>query len=168
MPAGVSAWTPLANITLSSTQLTVTFSSISSAYRDLRLVYRGNANGYSGAAPSLRINGDDTVAYPTVLFTGDGTTGVYASTLNFAQIPINDANYMSPAAAMVCLVDIFDYSATNKHKSVLSRAHSAQGANTNTGRWPNNAAITSLTLAIAFGSSGFVAGSTFALYGMSA
>lgn len=167
MPAGVSAWTPLANITLGSAQTTVTFSSISSAYRDLRLVYRGNANSYSGSAPSMRFNADSSSAYPTVLLTGDSTTA-YASTSAFSWINISDANYLSPAAPMLITVDIFDYSATDKHKAVLSRANAGAGVNMNTGRWPSTAAINTITLAIAFGSATFVAGSTFALYGMSA
>ena len=50
MPAGVSAWTPLANITLASTANTVTFSSISGAYKDLRLVLVGGAAGTGGGA----------------------------------------------------------------------------------------------------------------------
>ncbi len=167
MPAGVSAWTPLANITLGSAQTTVTFSSISSAYKDLRLVYRGNSNSYSGNAPSMRFNNDSSNACPTLLTTGDGAS-VYGSTSNFAWINISDANYISPAATTIITVDIFDYSATDKHKAVLSRANAGGGVNMNTGRWPSTAAINTITLAIAFGSATFVAGSSFALYGMSA
>jgi hypothetical protein len=167
MPAGVSAWTPLANITLSAAQTTVTFSSISGAYKDLRLVYRGNSSGYYGGAPSMRFNNDSSSAYPSLLSTGDGTS-VYGSTLNFSWIPINDANYISPASPMLVTVDIFDYSATDKHKTVLSRANAAAGVNANCGRWPSTAAITTITLAIAFASPTFVIGSTFALYGLSA
>ena len=167
MPAGASAWTPLANITLGSAQTTVTFSSISSAYRDLRLVYRGNASGFSGNAPSMRFNADDTVAYPTVLFTGDTTTA-YASTSAFSWINISDANYINPAGPMLITLDIFDYSATNKAKAVLSRTNAGAGVNMNVGYWPNTAAITTITLAIAFGSTSFVSGSTFTLYGVSA
>jgi hypothetical protein len=168
MPAGVSAWTPLANVTLSSPATTVTFSSISAIYKDLRIVYVGNSNGYYGAAPSIRFNGDASNVYPTVLLTGDGSS-VQNSTLNFAQIPINDANYMSPAVRMLCTVDIFDYSATDKHKSVLSRANQpSQGVNANTGRWPSTAAINSITVGVGWSSTAFVTGSTFALYGVSA
>jgi hypothetical protein len=167
MPAGVSAWTPLANITLTSGQTTVTFSSISSAYRDLRLVYRGNASSYRGNSPSMRFNGDDSVAYPTVLFTGDSTTP-YASTSAFSWINISDANYIAPNGPMLITLDIFDYSVTNKAKAVLSRTSAGAGVNMNVGYWPNTAAISTITLASAFSADTFVAGSTFALYGVSA
>jgi hypothetical protein len=167
MPAGVSAWTPLANITLSATQQTVTFSSISSAYRDLRLIYRGNSNGYYGNAPSMRFNNDSSNACPCLITTGDGTS-VYASTSNSGWININDANYISPAEPMLTTVDIFDYSATDKHKTTLSRTNAGAGVNANAGRWPSTAAINTITLSIGFGSPSFVAGSTFALYGISA
>jgi hypothetical protein len=167
MPVGVSAWTPLANITLSAAQTTVTFSSISSAYRDLRLVYSGNSSGYYGNSPSMRFNNDASVAYPCLLMTGDGTS-TYSSNSAFSWINISDANYISPASPMLITVDILDYSATDKHKSVLSRANAGGGVNANSGRWPNTGAINTITLAIGFSSTTFVIGSTFALYGMSA
>jgi hypothetical protein len=167
MPAGVSALTPLANITLGSAANTVTFSSISGLYKDLYLVYRGNADGYSGNAPSMRFNNDSSVAYPCNIWTGDGS-GTIAGQSNFSWINISDASYISPAAASMITVHIFDYSSTDKHKTTLSRANAGAAVNMNSGRWPNNAAITSLVLSIGFGSANFVAGSTFALYGISA
>lgn len=160
-------WTPLANITLTSSQTTVTFSSISTAYKDLRLVYYGNSDGYYGNAPGMRFNGDSSNAYPTVLMTGDGSS-TYSSTSNFSWVNINDASYISPTLKMLCTIDIFDYSATDKHKTVLSRANTTQGVNANAGRWPSTAAINSISLGIGFSSTNFVAGSTFALYGVSA
>jgi hypothetical protein len=42
MPAGVSAYTALANVTLGSSAANVTFSSISGSYRDLVLIVNGN------------------------------------------------------------------------------------------------------------------------------
>jgi hypothetical protein len=167
MPAGVSAWTPLANITLSAAQTTVTFSSISGAYKDLRLVYRGNVSSYRGNSPSMRFNNDSSNAAPTILTTGDGTS-VYASTSAFSWINISDANYIAPNGPMLITLDIFDYSATDKHKTVLSRANAGAGVNANCGRWPSTAAITTITLSSAFSADTFVIGSTFALYGVSA
>jgi hypothetical protein len=167
MPAGVSAITPLANITLGSAQNTVTFSSISQSYRDLILIYQGQASSYSGNAPSMRFNSDSSVAYPCVLMTGNGTS-TFSSLTGFTWINISDADYLSPNTQQLITVQIMDYSATDKHKSTLSRANNpGQGVNVNAGRWPSTSAITTITLAIAFGGSNFNAGSTFALYGVS-
>jgi hypothetical protein len=168
MPAGVSAITALANLTLSSAQTTVTFSSISGAYRDLYLVYRGTADNYYGSAPSMRFNGDSSVAYPCILMTGDASSAI-GSTTNVSWIVLSDGSYMGVNQPQTVVAQIMDYSVTDKHKSVLSRANNPnQGVCSVAGRWPNTAAITSITLSIAFASPNFVAGSTFALYGISA
>jgi hypothetical protein len=55
MPAGVAAYIPLANITLGSSQASVTFSSISSLYRDLVLI--GVCSTTSSNFIKMSING---------------------------------------------------------------------------------------------------------------
>ena len=65
------------------------------------------------------------------------------------------------------VVQIMDYSATDKHKSVLLRhSDSARQAAAYAARWANTAAITSMVLAPSSGT--FSSGSSFALYGMAA
>jgi hypothetical protein len=60
-----------------------------------------------------------------------------------------------------------DYSATDKHKTVLSRANNAaNGVTAIAGRWASTSAITSIVLT--FQSSSLATGSTVALYGVSA
>ena len=61
-----------------------------------------------------------------------------------------------------------DYSATDKHKTMLSRGGSSSfGVGMNAGRWANTSAVTSV---LVIGQSGldFAAGSTFYLYGIEA
>jgi hypothetical protein len=61
---------------------------------------------------------------------------------------------------------IFDYAATNKHKTVLNRtgAMTWSWTRAGTGRWANTSAITSITL-LSVGSN-IAAGTTLNLYGI--
>jgi len=56
MPAGVSAYVPLANLTLGSSAASVTFSSISQAYKDLVLVIEATTSALDVAI--IRFNSD--------------------------------------------------------------------------------------------------------------
>jgi hypothetical protein len=58
-----------------------------------------------------------------------------------------------------------DYSATNKHKSVVTRNDHPSHTQAQANRWANTAAITSISIAVRGGSS-FASGSTFSLYGV--
>lgn len=157
-------YTPLANITLGSSAASVTFSSISQAYRDLVLV--SNILGATADANLfLRFNGDTGTNYSFVQMYGSGSsTGTSAATLTQVVSGIT-ASTTQRATATHSLID---YSATDKHKSLLNRSDSAQyvGTFAIATRWANTAAITSIQ---AFTSSdAFAAGSTFALYGIAA
>lgn len=158
-----TAITPLANLTLGSNAATVTFSSISGSYRDLRLIIQSGGASNSGAR--VRINGDSGANYSVVLMRGSGTSAVSNAGTN-TEITIGYDVY-STSVTSVYTVDFFDYSATDKHKTVLSRGNNAatsvEAAAT---RWANTAAITSLTITMYGGD--IASGSSFALYGVSA
>jgi hypothetical protein len=161
MPAGVSAYTPLANITLSTTASSVTFSSISGAYRDLVLI--ASPVDYSGfATANLRINGDTGTNYPWVRMQGDGSSATSSS--GTASSIASGAYVVSSTERMVARFEFLDYSATDKHKAVLTRGDNGSYLTVAYAqRWANTAAITSIELFSSFG-----IGSTFALYGVSA
>ncbi len=154
-----STYTPLANITLSSSAASVTFSSISQAYRDLVLVFDGLTTG--GSYSTLRANGDNTGAnYSFVVMLGNGSSGVSQSgTGSFWDYPpISSTNRTNIVA------QVMDYSAADKHKTTISRGNdSGNQVVATAGRWANTAAITTLVMAT---SGTFAAGSTFALYGI--
>jgi hypothetical protein len=60
-----------------------------------------------------------------------------------------------------------DYSATNKHKTVLVRADNANSITmAHAARWANTSAITSIVLTSFEGAGNFAIGSTFSLYGV--
>jgi hypothetical protein len=61
----------------------------------------------------------------------------------------------------VNLYDIFDYTQSDKHKSVLLRANHGAELDVIAARWASTAAITSITI-----NSAFSAGSSFELFGI--
>lgn len=149
----------LANLTLTSAVATVTFSSISQAYRDLFLVISGKTVT-SNATVDLRLNGNATTTnYSSVTIQGDGTNAITSSSNTFGL------GSLSTAAQSSVLVEFLDYSSTTKHKSYLIRNNrSDTSAQFRVGRWANTAAIT--TLAVPTGSTTYAIGTTFALYGV--
>jgi hypothetical protein len=157
MPVGVSAYVALANVTLGSSASSVTFSSISQAYRDLVLVHSGTANLQVGM--QMRFNGDNTETnYNRVSMQGNGSSASSSS--------VNNSGFGSVYTSVgQNLVSIMDYSATDKHKSILWRSDGSDTFTVATaGRWSNTAAITSLS--VFCNTATFSAGTTFALYGI--
>ena len=154
-------YVPLANITLGSSAATVTFSSISGAYRDLVLVAT-HRNTTTATSVRLRYNGDSGSNYTTVWMGGTGS-GTFSGTFSGDATIITDSNTGNDS---ISITHILDYSATDKHKTQLSRG---SGAGINAiafaGRWANTAAITSIVASYPGGGS-FTSGSTFALYGI--
>lgn len=132
-------YTPLANITLGANAASVTFSSINQGYRDLILVTNTKVtvtdiemnlifNGASANLSTVRMIGNSSGAssgtfsnpYPLVGITGQGTT----------------------------TVQIMDYSATDKHKTMLIRYDFGTLGWTAAlaSRYANTSAITSISL----------------------
>jgi hypothetical protein len=153
-------YTPLATVTLAGTASSVTFSSIPATYRDLVFVWEGTN---TGGGPALRFNGDTGSNYPYVIMKGPVFSE--AGTLSFALVYY--AAYTSGNRGMATC-QIMDYSATDKHKTVLVRhdGNNVNEVNANADRWANTAAITSIT--VVNPSANFSSGSTFNLYGIEA
>ena len=143
---------------LSSTAASVTFSSIPQTYRDLQLVIVNSITGGQGIY-SLRFNGDASANYSFVQFFGGASSSATGS--NSARIGYQNGNLA------INLTHIMDYTATNKHKTILSQDNAANFSNRmSAARWQSNSAITSMTCVIDVGT--FAAGSTFTLYGITA
>jgi len=149
-------YTPLATVTLASTTGTITFSSIPATYRDLILIcqYTNDSN------PLVRFNSDSGSNYSYVRMLGTGSTT--ASDVSVSQSGLAIATG-SATGGQTSIVQIMDYSATDKHKTALIRNGLAStNVNASGNRWANTAAITSVTLQIGT----FGIGSTFSLYGV--
>ncbi len=153
-----NTYTPLANITLGSSPTTVTFSNIPNTYRDLILVINGRVGANSNMVFFYNADSSNGTA---VWMTGNGSTAS-SSTIGFMFAGTWNANQDSNA-----IVQIMDYSATDKHKTSLVRSNqpSDQGAWAIANRWASNTAVNSITIDPT-GSNTITSGTTLALYGV--
>ena len=146
---------PLATVTLASSASSVTFSNIPATYRDLVLVYAGS--GTAATEVWATLNGS----------TANGSTVVMLGTGSAAQSSTSAAITIGTIDTTICnnIVQFMDYSATDKHKTILTRSNRA-GAGTlaYATRWAITSAITSIAVVPQSGT--FNSGHTFALYGI--
>lgn len=161
-------YTPLQTITLSGSASTVTFGSIPGTYRDLVFVFDG---GVTSGNRNLVIafNSDTTNSnYAAVQMSGTGSAADGTAFLSTQTRFLNYYGYMQADLNCQIVTQIFDYSATDKHKTYLSRSsHASNGTSAVASRWANTNAITSIQLS-QDGAVSFASGSTFSLYGIAA
>jgi hypothetical protein len=155
-------YTSLGTITLGSTASTVTFSSIPATYRDLVLIIDSIPTARNNDV-LVRFNADSSNTYTNVEAFGTGSsTGSGSFTKTGCLI-----DFVEDTQKSMIRVEALDYSATDKHKTVLTRQSKA-GAIVRmlASRFPSTAAVTSLSVVAS--SSTFASGSTFSLYGIAA
>jgi hypothetical protein len=152
----------LANLTLNGTDSSITFDSIPSTYRDLVAVI--NTDSSTQADLYLRFNGDTGNNYNRVTGQGTGSVASYNSSTNAAFMRLNGNGDLATDFSQNAIIQVMDYSATDKHKSVLSRTNSTHGVDMTAGRWASTNAVTSVTIYPSTGS--FESGSTFSLFGI--
>jgi hypothetical protein len=151
----------LGTITLGSNQATVTFSSIPATYRDLILV--GEGTQATLASPAFICNGV-VGGYAVVNMYGFTSVASQANTFNYGPLG------WFPVAGIgrfTFIANFMDYSATDKHKTVLTRGNDdAAYVDATATRFPSTAAVNSITLT-GFNNGGvWAAGSTFSLFGV--
>ena len=160
---------------------TVTFSSIPATYKHLqvRCLMRSANASTDRASLALSYNGDTGTNYVSHYILGDGSSSLAGSSTGRGAAN----NYMGglsnvPAALAsasifgVAIIDILDYTDTNKYKT--ARTLTGQDQNGSSGRvqltsglWLSSSAITSVTLQVNTEFTGnFVQYSSFALYGI--
>ena len=155
-------YTAIASITLGSSASSVTFSSIPQDYRDLVLVF--NIQMATPREIGLQFNSDTTGHYSYVMAIGTGGVESGSSTTR-TYIRTNNATNEGVSPSM-SICQIQDYSATDKHKTVLTRANDgASNVRMLAGRWPDTSAITTMTVMNSAGNN-FSAGSTLELFGI--
>jgi hypothetical protein len=160
--------------TLGTSALTVTFSSISGAYRDLYLVANGISTSSATATDAyFRVNGDSTNSYTRVTMIGSSSSPTSTSSGAISEIYMEGWSTSNPLQLQVSMLD---YAQTDKHKTFLIRGGNAESGSvtyTAAARWASTSAITSITLYCTDQKGGgsadsWAAGSTFYLYGVSA
>jgi len=163
-----STYDLLESVTLATAASSVTFSSIDQSYGDLILVINAAKNDGGGDAIKMRFNGDTGSNYSTVLMEANGSstfsdslTG-QNSTRDGYQVPV-----WAGSTKALGTYQLLDYSATDKHKSLLTRSGRADRANIATAsRWTNTSSITSWLIYYGNPAAEFNIGSTFNLYGV--
>jgi hypothetical protein len=150
------AYVPLANLTLTSIQQTITFSSISQAYKDLVLVatVQTTADGYV----NCKVNGATSYFYVDIESNGSANQTYYYSTFG----TVIDQPYLRSANPTLLNLNFLDYSATDKNKTILGRHTSPDMTVLSAIRYPSNSAISTITL----GGVNFNIGNNFQLFGV--
>jgi hypothetical protein len=152
-------YVPLATITLASTDSEIVLSSIAASYRDLIVVINGASTATSLVA--LRFNSDTTTAYSYVLMLGNGSSSDSASASSQDEARIG-VYWSTPN---VTVTQVMDYSATNKHKTILSRSNNAANrVSATASRWANTDAVHTVT--VVNDVSTFTVGTTISIYGV--
>jgi hypothetical protein len=150
--------------TLATNTNTVTFSTIPGTYRDLRLVISGTMS--SSSSPSIRFNGDAGANYSYVSMYGFSSGPASTSTSGATQGPCGWIP-TSPTGQFTLTIDIMDYSATDKHKTFITRgSDTGSYVDSVCTRWNNTAAITSILVTGYLGGGTYAAGTTMSLYGV--
>jgi hypothetical protein len=163
-----NTYTALATVTLTGSDSSITFSSIPSTYRDLIFVINGTPADTAYPVHALRFNSDSGNNYTYVGMTGNGSSAASGSNSSLSFASLGQAFGIGPGTSSYfsTIAQIMDYSATDKHKTVLVRNNvSGVGVEAQADRWANTAAITSVTL-ITSGGAGFATGTTINLFGV--
>ena len=163
MPA-TPTYVLLNQVTLAAASSSVIFSSVPQGYGDLVLVVRQIVNT---GETDVRFNTDDGNNYTTVTMRGGADSSYYSATFTANGIkPQNSAG----GTDSLFVLQIMDYSATDKHKTTLMRSGAGSSSSfTSTQahavRWANTAAITTVRCLSVDGGT-YQVGSTFFLYGL--
>jgi hypothetical protein len=156
-------YTPLATVTLGTTASSVTFSSIPATYRDLILVIAGTSTAATNWR--VRFNSDSGSNYSFVAMYGTGSAATSNAFSGENKGTIVLGSYGGVTSLTQSILQIMDYSATDKHKTFLARTDSSTAATEAlANRWANTAAIT--TVNVFPESTTWTVGSTFSLYGV--
>lgn len=172
---GGGSFESIATATGTGSSNTISFTSIPSTYQHLQIRCISHATSNTNLIGRITFNSDSGSNYARHRLVGDGTsvsaTG-QASTTSIEAIDLFGDGLNSDKYG-VAIVDIHDYAATTKYKTL--RSFSGKNDNTTTtdsqvrlysGLWMSTSAITSITITANATLGYFNTSSTFALYGI--
>jgi hypothetical protein len=161
----MSTYSPIASVTLSSAQSSVTFSGIPQTYTDLVIVFNGGISAFDYIY--AQYNSDTGTNYSGTIVQGDGSTTSSSrySNQNFNQLFGWGIGYGNDLNA-VGIAHFQNYSNTTTFKTVIARNNRANtGTSADVHLWRSTSAITSITFT-GVNSRTINSGSTFNLYGV--
>lgn len=164
----------ISTVTLGSTQSTIEFTGIVGTYKHLQIrgISRDTSSSYASNDLVLQFNTDTGANYSWHRLYGTGSAAMADSTANANYMILGQESTSNSGASMFggTVIDILDYSNTNKYKTARSLSGIDLNGNTDgrmmlqSGLWRSTSAVTSVLLKPATGS--FAANSSFALYGV--
>jgi hypothetical protein len=149
----------IASTTLAASTSEIVFGSLPQTYRDLIIVFAGTVSGSGSGGMEIQFNG--VPGSVSAVFMG-GTAGGTPSGTSDDFFGVLDS-----AGQSNMIAQIMDYSATDKHKTYLSRSAAPVTSDTwaIAGRWASTAAITSIKV-LDTGGRTFQSGLTASVYGI--
>ena len=161
---------PIATNTVSGTgTASVTFSSIPSTYTDLILICNtGIISGTDNLGIRVGNGSVDTGSnYSITYLTGNGTSASSARLSSQTILEITYVGGMDSTLNSNQIVQFNDYSNTTTNKTLVTRNNRASlGVDAAVGLWRSTSAINIITCTVKGGTSNWLSGSTFTLYGI--
>lgn len=168
MPAGAT-YEPITSTTLASAQSTITFSSISSSYTDLRLVFFMAALG-SNERPLLRLNNNSSSIYTLTRLQGIGSAVQSSNEATSTGFDFNSGANANANIPSLYIFDMLSYLAA-VNKTVLCQHSEDLSGSGRTARYvglfASTATISRIDITNAFGGN-LAAGTIATLYGIKA
>ena len=158
----------LATTTLGSAAASISFSSISSAYTDLRVVLTalGDATAL-GYDLRSRINGDTATNYSRTYIAGSGSAASSSRVTSQTYITATQNAGLSTTIPSLFTFDYFSYAGSTNKSLLLTSSQDQNGSgdvNRQVALWRSTSAITSVSFFPQTGN--FAAGTTATLYGI--
>jgi len=152
-------YTPLATTTLASAASSVTFSSIDQSYGDLVLVIQGFQTA-GRINPTLNGDTGSNYSYVSMQGNGSGTTSSSGTNAFIKAMELQASN-----ENILLVMQFLDYSATDKHKTIIHRTNLESEASAFANRYASTSGITSIEIPVGGGGT-LEAGTTLSLYGI--
>jgi len=161
-----ATYVPLATQTLGSAASSITFSSIPSGYKDLRLVLTCKQS--SGTVPYLQFNGDTGSNYSSTYLSDNGSSPASSNITSYSSILLSqNVTITSSTIPTSFFVDLMSYSGSTNKTVLGSTAGDLNGSGyiiSLVGLWQSTSAITSIF--IGGNGSNFSVGTTATLWGI--
>jgi hypothetical protein len=163
------AYDSLASVTPSGSVSSITFAGIPTGYKHLQLrIFYSITTGSIYEDLQVRFNSDSSASYTLHQLKGNGSAASAFAATGKTEIAPAVLNTTTTTTYSTCVLDILDYSNTNKYKTTRDifgwDANGSGDVGLRSGLWLNTAAIS--TIGITFtGGYNFTSASSFALYG---
>jgi hypothetical protein len=158
-----TTYEPIQTYTLGSAAASIDFTSIGSAYTDLRIVLTGTSS--TGNSIRARFNSDSGTNYSTTILFGNGSSATTSQSTGLAHIFITNGS--STTIPLMATLDIFSYAGSTFKTSLATQSRDENGSGVvgnSVQLWRNTAAITNISLFLSSGN--LQTGTIATLYGI--